>query len=49
MDLVPANADVLVQQRNRPGFPELSQGGKLAGKARPSFVDMDPPEHMRNR
>jgi fungal nitric oxide reductase len=37
------------QERNRPGFPEYSEGGRLAAKARPTFVDMDPPEHMRHR
>ncbi|OIW26840.1 cytochrome P450 [Coniochaeta ligniaria NRRL 30616] len=39
----------LSKERNRPGFPELSEGGKLAAKARPTFVDMDPPAHMRQR
>jgi len=41
--------DTPVQERSRPGFPEYSEGGKLAAKSRPTFVDMDPPEHMRNR
>ena len=39
----------LSKERSRPGFPEYSEGGKLAAKSRPTFVDMDPPEHMRNR
>ena len=33
----------------RPGFPELNPGGKEAAKARPTFVDMDPPEHTKQR
>lgn len=33
----------------RSGFPELSPGGKLAAKNRPTFVDMDPPDHMHQR
>lgn len=37
------------QQRNRPGFPELSAGGKEAAKNKPTFVDMDPPQHMQQR
>ncbi|KAB5536338.1 cytochrome P450 55A2 [Coniochaeta sp. 2T2.1] len=39
----------LSKERQRPGFPELNEGGKLAAKARPTFVDMDPPAHMRQR
>ncbi|EFY95881.1 Cytochrome P450 CYP55A20 [Metarhizium robertsii ARSEF 23] len=35
--------------RTRPGFPELSAGGKEAAKAKPTFVDMDPPEHTKHR
>ncbi|RYO99638.1 hypothetical protein DL766_010110 [Monosporascus sp. MC13-8B] len=35
--------------RTHPGFPELSAGGKQAAKARPTFVDMDPPDHMHQR
>lgn len=38
-----------MKQRNRPGFPELSAGGKLAAKNKPTFVDMDPPDHMKQR
>ncbi|KAE8452851.1 hypothetical protein EG329_013123 [Mollisiaceae sp. DMI_Dod_QoI] len=30
-------------------FDELSAGGKAAAKNRPTFVDMDPPEHMQQR
>ncbi|GKT63862.1 cytochrome P450 55A1 [Colletotrichum tofieldiae] len=37
------------QERNRPGFPELSAGGKAAAKNKPTFVDMDPPAHMQQR
>ncbi|AEO68221.1 4b72ec53-8c48-4fb7-868a-96bdfe2182ab [Thermothielavioides terrestris] len=39
----------LSKERRRPGFPEFSDGGKQAAKQRPTFVDMDPPEHMRHR
>lgn len=39
----------LSKERSRPGFPEYNEGGKLAAKSRPTFVDMDPPEHMRHR
>ncbi|KAI5804773.1 cytochrome P450 [Peziza echinospora] len=39
----------LSKERKRPGFPELSAGGKAASKNRPTFVDMDPPDHMRQR
>ncbi|EFY88259.1 cytochrome P450 [Metarhizium acridum CQMa 102] len=39
----------LSKVRTRPGFPELSAGGKEAAKAKPTFVDMDPPEHMKYR
>ncbi|XP_044717493.1 cytochrome p450 domain-containing protein [Hirsutella rhossiliensis] len=39
----------LSKERTRPGFPELSAGGKAAAKARPTFVDMDAPDHMRQR
>jgi len=39
----------LSKQRNRPGFPELSAGGKEAAKNKPTFVDMDPPQHMQQR
>ncbi|PVI02845.1 cytochrome P450 [Periconia macrospinosa] len=41
--------DRLSKQRNRPGFPEMSAGGKEAAKNKPTFVDMDPPDHMRQR
>jgi nitric oxide reductase len=55
--LVTKHADVasvltdnrLSKQRSRPGFPEMNAGGKLAAKNRPTFVDMDPPEHMAQR
>ncbi|PVH89208.1 cytochrome P450 55A2 [Cadophora sp. DSE1049] len=39
----------LSKQRNRPGFPEISAGGKEAAKNKPTFVDMDPPQHMQQR
>ncbi|KAI8278668.1 Cytochrome P450 55A3 [Colletotrichum sp. SAR11_57] len=39
----------LSKERTRPGFPELSAGGKAAAKNKPTFVDMDPPAHMRQR
>lgn len=35
--------------RTRPGFPEMGPGGKEAAKQRPTFVDMDPPEHTKQR
>lgn len=36
--------------RTRPNFPELTKGGKLAAASHiPTFVDMDPPEHTRQR
>nr|KAK5432319.1 hypothetical protein LTR18_011178 [Exophiala xenobiotica] len=41
--------DRLSKQRQRPGFPEMSAGGKEAAKNKPTFVDMDPPEHTRQR
>jgi fungal nitric oxide reductase len=39
----------LSKQRNRAGFPEISAGGKAAAKNKPTFVDMDPPQHMQQR
>ncbi|KAL3496050.1 cytochrome P450 55A2 [Aspergillus germanicus] len=39
----------LSKQRQRPGYPEMSAGGKAAAKNRPTFVDMDAPDHMRQR
>ncbi|KAL2278191.1 hypothetical protein FJTKL_14610 [Diaporthe vaccinii] len=39
----------LSKERARPGFPELSAGGKAAAKNKPTFVDMDPPAHMHQR
>jgi fungal nitric oxide reductase len=41
--------DRLSKQRQRPGFPEMSAGGKEAAKNKPTFVDMDPPNHDRQR
>lgn len=46
--------DVLVDERlsktrTRPGFPELSAGARAAGANKPTFVDMDPPQHMQQR
>lgn len=37
------------QTRTRPGFPELSAGARAAGANKPTFVDMDPPQHMQQR
>ncbi|KAL2820434.1 cytochrome P450 55A2 [Aspergillus granulosus] len=39
----------LSKERQRPGYPEMSAGGKAAAKNRPTFVDMDAPDHMRQR
>uniref|UniRef100_A0A8H7NQY3 Cytochrome P450 55A3 n=1 Tax=Bionectria ochroleuca TaxID=29856 RepID=A0A8H7NQY3_BIOOC len=39
----------LSKERTRPGFPELSAGGKAAAKNKPTFVDMDSPAHMNQR
>jgi len=39
----------LSKERQRPGFPELSAGGKEAAKNKPTFVDMDAPNHMKQR
>ncbi|GCB27416.1 cytochrome P450 55A2 [Aspergillus awamori] len=39
----------LSKVRQREGFPEMSPGGKEAAKNRPTFVDMDPPDHTRQR
>ncbi|KAK3997870.1 putative cytochrome P450 B-class [Cladorrhinum sp. PSN332] len=39
----------LSKERRRPGFPELNANGKLAAKQRPTFVDMDPPDHTKYR
>lgn len=39
----------LSKQRSRPGFPEMSAGGKEAAKNKPTFVDMDPPDHKNHR
>lgn len=44
-----ATDDRLSKVRTRPGFPELSAGGKEAAKAKPTFVDMDAPDHMNQR
>jgi cytochrome P450 len=41
--------DRLSKQRQRPGFPEMNAGGKAAAKNKPTFVDMDPPDHGRQR
>ena len=36
--------------RTHPGFPETGPGGKAAARAgKPTFVDMDPPEHTCHR
>ncbi|OCK74386.1 cytochrome P450 55A1 [Lepidopterella palustris CBS 459.81] len=39
----------LSKERSRPGFPEMSAGGKEAAKNKPTFVDMDAPQHMQQR
>jgi nitric oxide reductase len=39
----------LSKERQRAGFPELGAGGKEAAKNKPTFVDMDPPQHMQQR
>ncbi|EEQ90016.2 cytochrome P450 55A3 [Blastomyces dermatitidis ER-3] len=39
----------LSKERTRAGFPEMNAGGKEAAKNRPTFVDMDPPDHGRQR
>ncbi|KAE8327121.1 cytochrome P450 [Aspergillus sergii] len=39
----------LSKVRQRDGFPEMSPGGKAAAKNRPTFVDMDAPDHMHQR
>ncbi|KAE8378053.1 cytochrome P450 [Aspergillus bertholletiae] len=39
----------LSKVRQREGFPEMSRGGKAAAANRPTFVDMDAPDHMRQR
>ncbi|PKS08162.1 hypothetical protein jhhlp_005438 [Lomentospora prolificans] len=44
-----ATDERLSKQRTRPGFPELSAGGVAAAKNKPTFVDMDPPDHMNQR
>lgn len=36
--------------RTHPNFPETGPGGKAAARAgKPTFVDMDPPDHTRHR
>lgn len=39
----------LSKQRQLSGFPEMSAGGKAAAQNKPTFVDMDPPEHTHQR
>ncbi|KAK3385503.1 cytochrome P450 [Podospora didyma] len=40
----------LSKERTRPGFPEMSPGGKQAAKNnRPTFVDMDGADHRKQR
>ena len=41
--------DRLSKHRSEPGFPEMSAGGKAAAKNKPTFVDMDAPDHMKQR
>ncbi|CEF71804.1 unnamed protein product [Fusarium graminearum] len=44
-----ATSDKLSKVRTRTGFPELTARGKQAAEAKSTFVDMDPPDHMRQR
>jgi nitric oxide reductase len=44
-----ATDERLSKERIRPGFPELSAGGKAAARNKPTFVDMDSPAHMNQR
>lgn len=44
-----ATDERLSKERTRPGFPELSGGGKAAAKNKATFVDMDAPAHMHQR
>jgi cytochrome P450 len=44
-----ATDERLSKERSRPGFPELSAGGREAAKNKPTFVDMDAPQHMQQR
>lgn len=44
-----ATDERLSKVRTRPGFPEISAGGREAGKAKATFVDMDAPDHMNQR
>lgn len=44
-----ATDERLSKVRTRKGFPELSAGGQQAAKAKPTFVDMDAPDHMKQR
>ncbi|KAL8940052.1 MAG: hypothetical protein Q9216_003026 [Gyalolechia sp. 2 TL-2023] len=37
------------QDRRTPGFPEIHEGGKKALEQRPTFVNLDEPEHCRQR
>lgn len=39
----------LSKERQRAGFPEMNSGGKEAAKNKPTFVDMDPPAHTKQR
>ncbi|KAL9598745.1 MAG: hypothetical protein Q9219_004303 [cf. Caloplaca sp. 3 TL-2023] len=42
-------SDKLSADRRTPGFPEIHQGGKKALEKRPTFVNVDEPEHRRQR
>ncbi|KAH6666510.1 cytochrome P450 55A2 [Plectosphaerella plurivora] len=44
-----ATDERLSKVRTHAGFPELSAGGKQAAKSKPTFVDMDAPDHMNQR
>ena len=36
-------------ERSNPGFPELHEGGEKAKQGKPTFVDMDDPDHAEQR
>ena len=39
----------MLQVRTHPGFPELGPGGQAAAAHRATYVDMDAPEHTKQR
>lgn len=38
-----------LQDRRAPGYPEIHEGGAKAKEERPTFVNLDNPEHDRQR